>query len=129
MVQATRAQPDDSELYDKLPKKLAENLMPFQRAGVQFALQRGGRVLIGDEMGLGKAATSCLYLSSMWRHMHQASWASSPTLPISFLNWTGQHKAQASDVIMRTHNRVDCSSTGAFLVPCNFCGLTSKASQ
>ena len=55
-VQATRAQPDDSELYEKLPKKLAENLMPFQRAGVQFALQRGGRVLIGDEMGLGEAA-------------------------------------------------------------------------
>lgn len=55
-VQATRAQPDDSELYEKLPKKLAENLMPFQRAGVQFALQRGGRVLIGDEMGLGGAA-------------------------------------------------------------------------
>lgn len=54
-LQATRAQPDDSELYEKLPKKLAENLMPFQRAGVQFGLQRGGRVLIGDEMGLGGA--------------------------------------------------------------------------
>ncbi len=54
MKQATRAQPNDSELYEELPKKLAENLMPFQRAGVQFALQRGGRVLIGDEMGLGE---------------------------------------------------------------------------
>ena len=53
-LQATRLQSNDLELYEKLPKKLAENLMPFQRAGVQFALQRGGRVLIGDEMGLGE---------------------------------------------------------------------------
>lgn len=28
--------------------------MPFQREGVKFALARGGRCLIGDEMGLGK---------------------------------------------------------------------------
>ncbi|KAK9844573.1 hypothetical protein WJX74_004176 [Apatococcus lobatus] len=63
IMQATRAQPDDSELYDKLPKKLAENLMPFQRAGVQFALQRGGRVLIGDEMGLGKTVQAVALLA------------------------------------------------------------------
>ncbi|KAK9861300.1 hypothetical protein WJX84_009020 [Apatococcus fuscideae] len=63
LTQATRAQPDDSELYDKLPKKLAENLMPFQRAGVQFALQRGGRVLIGDEMGLGKTVQAVALLA------------------------------------------------------------------
>ncbi|KAF4673333.1 hypothetical protein FOL47_010684 [Perkinsus chesapeaki] len=29
-------------------------LKPYQRAGVEFALQRKGRCLIGDEMGLGK---------------------------------------------------------------------------
>ncbi|EER04532.1 hypothetical protein Pmar_PMAR024326 [Perkinsus marinus ATCC 50983] len=29
-------------------------LKPYQRAGVEFALQRKGRCLLGDEMGLGK---------------------------------------------------------------------------
>ncbi|KAF4713283.1 hypothetical protein FOZ63_010126, partial [Perkinsus olseni] len=29
-------------------------LKPYQRAGVEFALQRRGRCLLGDEMGLGK---------------------------------------------------------------------------
>lgn len=28
--------------------------MPFQSEGVRFGLERGGRVLIGDEMGVGK---------------------------------------------------------------------------
>ena len=39
--------------------------MPFQRAGVAFAIRRGGRVLIGDDMGLGKTiqaiATCCAF--------------------------------------------------------------------
>lgn len=29
-------------------------MKPYQRAGVEFALQRKGRCLLGDEMGLGK---------------------------------------------------------------------------
>ena len=37
-----------------LPQALDVALMPFQRAGVAFAVRRNGRVLIGDEMGLGK---------------------------------------------------------------------------
>lgn len=41
---------------------LAARLMPFQRAGVRFALSRGGRALIGDEMGLGKTAQACALL-------------------------------------------------------------------
>ena len=48
------AAPDDSERFDKLPAKLKEKLMGFQREGVLLALKRGGRLLIGDEMGLGK---------------------------------------------------------------------------
>lgn len=42
------------ELIAKLPRKLAERLLPFQFDGVKFGLQRGGRCLIADEMGLGK---------------------------------------------------------------------------
>ncbi|KAM5228871.1 SWI/SNF-related matrix-associated actin-dependent regulator of chromatin subfamily A-like protein 1 [Ctenodactylus gundi] len=34
--------------------KLVSNLMPFQRAGVNFAIAKRGRVLLADDMGLGK---------------------------------------------------------------------------
>lgn len=33
---------------------LCSQLMPFQKTGVQYAVSRGGRVLIADDMGLGK---------------------------------------------------------------------------
>lgn len=50
-MQAASALPDDSELYDKMPARLQEKLMGFQREGIKFALKRGGRLLVGDEMG------------------------------------------------------------------------------
>ncbi|XP_029415859.1 SWI/SNF-related matrix-associated actin-dependent regulator of chromatin subfamily A-like protein 1 isoform X2 [Nannospalax galili] len=34
--------------------KLVSNLMPFQRAGVNFAIAKRGRLLLADDMGLGK---------------------------------------------------------------------------
>ncbi|KAM6178354.1 SWI/SNF-related matrix-associated actin-dependent regulator of chromatin subfamily A-like protein 1 [Rhynchocyon petersi] len=34
--------------------KLVNNLMPFQRAGVNFAIAKRGRLLLADDMGLGK---------------------------------------------------------------------------
>ncbi|XP_027631115.1 LOW QUALITY PROTEIN: SWI/SNF-related matrix-associated actin-dependent regulator of chromatin subfamily A-like protein 1 [Tupaia chinensis] len=34
--------------------KLVSSLMPFQRAGVNFAVAKGGRLLLADDMGLGK---------------------------------------------------------------------------
>ena len=53
-IQANAGAIDDSERFDKLPSKLQERLMGFQREGIRFALRKGGRLLIGDEMGLGK---------------------------------------------------------------------------
>ncbi|XP_004864673.1 SWI/SNF-related matrix-associated actin-dependent regulator of chromatin subfamily A-like protein 1 isoform X1 [Heterocephalus glaber] len=41
---------DLSEVDDKL----VSNLMPFQRAGVNFAIAKRGRLLLADDMGLGK---------------------------------------------------------------------------
>ena len=38
---------------DDLPPLLRESLLPFQKEGITFAINRGGRVLIGDDMGLG----------------------------------------------------------------------------
>lgn len=51
---------DFPPIASKLPKKLNDILLPFQRVGVEFALRRGGRVLIGDEMGLGKTLQGVL---------------------------------------------------------------------
>jgi SNF2 family DNA or RNA helicase len=37
-----------------MPASLRGALMPFQLQGVQYGLARRGRVLIADEMGVGK---------------------------------------------------------------------------
>lgn len=50
VLTAAGINPDDSDRYACIPRSLEEQLMPFQRAGVKFALQHGGRALIGDEM-------------------------------------------------------------------------------
>ena len=42
------------ERYSSMPAHLRQALMPFQQAGVQFALRREGRLLLADEMGVGK---------------------------------------------------------------------------
>ncbi|CAI5510126.1 unnamed protein product [Closterium sp. Naga37s-1] len=41
-------------MEQRLPIQLQRALLPFQREGVAFAVGRGGRCLIADEMGVGK---------------------------------------------------------------------------
>ncbi|XP_056695842.1 uncharacterized protein [Spinacia oleracea] len=53
-IAAAAAVPDLQDRYDKIPSYIESKLLPFQREGVRFALQQGGRALIADEMGLGK---------------------------------------------------------------------------
>ncbi|KAK1318625.1 CHD3-type chromatin-remodeling factor PICKLE [Acorus calamus] len=60
---------DLQDLYDRMPKFIESKLLPFQREGVRFILQHGGRALLADEMGLGKtlqaiAVVSCI--SESW---------------------------------------------------------------
>jgi hypothetical protein len=38
----------------RVPRPLARALLPFQRAGVSFCVERGGRAMLADEMGVGK---------------------------------------------------------------------------
>ncbi|GAQ80101.1 hypothetical protein KFL_000460110 [Klebsormidium nitens] len=58
---------DDAERYDRmLDGGLKERLMEFQREGVKWALQQGGRVFIADEMGLGKTVQA-LALAACYR--------------------------------------------------------------
>ncbi|XP_071080928.1 DNA annealing helicase and endonuclease ZRANB3-like [Haliotis cracherodii] len=44
----------DDYVLSRLPGRLVERLMPFQKDGVKFAVKKHGRCLIADEMGLGK---------------------------------------------------------------------------
>ena len=53
-----------------MPQHLRQALMPFQQVGVHFALRRQGRVLLADEMGIGKtvqaiAMASCYRVSQL----------------------------------------------------------------
>ncbi|MED6183440.1 hypothetical protein PIB30_037953, partial [Stylosanthes scabra] len=59
------AVPDLRDRYDRIPSYIESKLLPFQREGVRFILQHGGRALLADEMGLGKtlqaiAVASCI---------------------------------------------------------------------
>ena len=63
-LQAACGAPDDGGLIGRLPPALLRALMPFQRVGVEFALRRGGRALIADEMGL----VHCIYALELGAH-------------------------------------------------------------
>ncbi|KAH9620321.1 hypothetical protein KSS87_001144 [Heliosperma pusillum] len=53
-IAAATAVPDLRDHYDRIPKDIESKLLAFQRDGVRFVLQHGGRALVADEMGLGK---------------------------------------------------------------------------
>ncbi|PIN26426.1 Chromatin remodeling protein HARP/SMARCAL1, DEAD-box superfamily [Handroanthus impetiginosus] len=64
-IAAAAALPDIQDRYNEIPTYIEARLLPFQRDGVRFILQHGGRALLADEMGLGKtlqaiAVTSCI---------------------------------------------------------------------
>lgn len=64
-LEAASAVPNLLGMYDNMPAYMETQLLPFQRDGVRFVLEHGGRALIADEMGLGKtlqaiAIASCL---------------------------------------------------------------------
>ena len=49
-----------------MPPHVQRSLMPFQRVGVRFGLGLHGRVLIADEMGVGKTVQA-IALASCYR--------------------------------------------------------------
>jgi len=57
--------PENIDISDIEPH-LFENLMPFQKEGIQYGVSRNGRVLIADDMGLGKTVQA-LGLASYYR--------------------------------------------------------------
>lgn len=57
--------PEVEDRYGRIPPELEAILLPFQKEGVLFGLRRSGRLLIADEMGVGKTlqaiALMCCY--------------------------------------------------------------------
>ena len=51
-VSSSSVNNDDN--LDFLPEKLRNALLPFQRDGVKYGLEKSGCLLIADDMGLGK---------------------------------------------------------------------------
>ena len=49
--------------FAALPGPLAAALLPFQREGVRFGLARRGRMLLADEMGVGKTVQAIALLA------------------------------------------------------------------
>ncbi|KAK3008811.1 hypothetical protein RJ639_013657 [Escallonia herrerae] len=96
--------------YDQIPNSIETKLLPFQRDGVRFVLQHGGRALLADEMGLGKtlqalAVTSCirdswpvLVLTPSSLRLHWASaireWVNVPSSDILVVlsQWGGSNR-------------------------------------
>jgi hypothetical protein len=59
-VPATRGAVGAAKPIDDLPLLLRRSLLPFQEEGITFAIQRGARVMIADDMGLGSTLPLCV---------------------------------------------------------------------
>ncbi|KAJ4968340.1 hypothetical protein NE237_015041 [Protea cynaroides] len=97
-IYTASAVPDLRDLYDRMPHAVESKLLPFQRDGIRFILQHGGRALLADEMGLGKtlqaiAVAACvrdswpvLILTPSSLRLHWASmiqqWLNTPSTDI-----------------------------------------------
>ena len=64
-LRPSTADPSTIDL-NQVEAHLLDQLMPFQREGVQYGVSRKGRVLIADDMGLGKTVQA-LALASYYR--------------------------------------------------------------
>lgn len=54
---------------ERLPTELVKKMYPFQLEGVKFGISRFGRILLADEMGVGKtvqALAIALYYRRDW---------------------------------------------------------------
>ncbi|KAI5651013.1 hypothetical protein M9H77_37018 [Catharanthus roseus] len=123
-IAAASAVPDLQDRYDIIPQKIESKLLPFQRHGVRFILQHGGRALLADEMGLGKtlqaiAVTSCireawpvLVISPSSLRLHWASmiqeWLSLPPSDILVVlsQWGGTNRGGFNIVASNTKRNI-----------------------
>ncbi|XP_072436172.1 SWI/SNF-related matrix-associated actin-dependent regulator of chromatin subfamily A-like protein 1 isoform X1 [Chiloscyllium punctatum] len=92
--------------------KLVHSLMPFQRDGVNFAVSRGGRLLLADDMGLGKTLQA-ICIATVYRN----EWPVLVITPSSvrftwaqaFSQWLPSLDTKAIDVILTGKDRLSSS--------------------
>ena len=66
---------------EDLPESLKCNLYDFQKKGVQFGIERFGRLLLGDEMGVGKTIQAIAIA-----YLYKADWPLLVIAPSSLVN-------------------------------------------
>ena len=67
---------------DDLPPSLLDNLYDYQKEGIKFAIKNFGRILLGDEMGVGKTIQA---LGIAW--LYQEDWPLLIIVPSSLRYW------------------------------------------
>lgn len=93
--------------------KLVSSLLPFQRAGVNFAISRGGRLLLADDMGLGKTIQA-ICIAAFYRK----EWPLLVVVPSSvrftweqaFLQWLPSLKPEHINVVVTGKDRLTTGS-------------------
>ena len=112
-IKHTRASEDEVKMrFDSIPAAFRSALLPFQVEGVNFALERKGRCLIADEMGVGKTVQA-LALATCYRD----KWPLLIVVPASLrLSWAEEIEKWIPDVspedihiIFDKHDRLDAS--------------------
>ncbi|XP_008143408.2 SWI/SNF-related matrix-associated actin-dependent regulator of chromatin subfamily A-like protein 1 [Eptesicus fuscus] len=89
--------------------KLVSSLLPFQRAGVNFAIAKGGRLLLADDMGLGKTIQAICIAA-----FYQKEWPLLVVVPSSvrftweqaFLQWLPSLKPEHINVVVTGKDRL-----------------------
>ena len=59
-----RADASEVDRRIAIPAALAAALLPFQTAGLRFGLERCGRILLADEMGVGKTVQAIALMAA-----------------------------------------------------------------
>ncbi|XP_072324452.1 SWI/SNF-related matrix-associated actin-dependent regulator of chromatin subfamily A-like protein 1 isoform X3 [Scyliorhinus torazame] len=92
--------------------KLVHSLMPFQREGVNFAISRGGRLLLADDMGLGKTlqaiCIAAIYRKE-WPVLVIAPSSVRFTWAQAFSHWLPSLETETIDVVLTGKDRFSSS--------------------
>lgn len=118
-ITAVSALPDLRDCYNRIPSYIELKLLPFQRDGVRFVLQHGGRALLADEMGLGKTLQAIAVASCI-----RDSWPVLVLTPSSLrLQWATMIQQwlniPASDILVVLSQCSGSNKAGFTIVPSN----------
>ncbi|KAM5268881.1 SWI/SNF-related matrix-associated actin-dependent regulator of chromatin subfamily A-like protein 1 isoform 2-T6 [Hipposideros larvatus] len=93
----------------KVDPKLVSSLLPFQRTGVNFAIAKGGRLLLADDMGLGKTIQAiCIaaFYRKEWPLLVVAPSSVRFTWEQAFLQWLPSLSPDDINVVVTGKNRL-----------------------